>query len=126
MNNEDTFIILRTSRRGRRKSSYVRAANRSNLTLAAWCFRELDRVTVREIGFAAENLPPTAPAEPLNLASAAGTVAEAELVASHHQPSAGNGPETTDFATKEASNRPELDPADPDQGGGGLDHARGA
>ena len=45
MNDEDTFIILRTSRRGRRKSSDVRAANRSNLTLAAWCFRELDRVS---------------------------------------------------------------------------------
>ncbi|MEI6870856.1 MAG: hypothetical protein WCL08_01105 [Verrucomicrobiota bacterium] len=42
---QDTQIILRTSKAAGRKASYVRAANRENQPLAAWCFRHLDQAS---------------------------------------------------------------------------------
>jgi hypothetical protein len=39
----DSQIQLRVTRR--RKSAYVRAANQTKSTLAAWCFTHLDRAS---------------------------------------------------------------------------------
>jgi hypothetical protein len=50
----ESQIQLRVQRS--RKSAYVRAANRTNHTLAAWCFKHLDH--------AADYRPRTRPREP--------------------------------------------------------------
>lgn len=43
----DTQIFLRVQRS--RKAAYVRAANKTNRTLAAWCFEHLDKASAYEM-----------------------------------------------------------------------------